>query len=117
MLMGLMKKPLQAASMPQDMTAQHSGMLEQKKPGINWGNVAVSALGGAADGASRFFGGPSTFAAMQGQQEQMRMQQAAMQQEELQRTAQELAAQRLGYTPDQIAVMGGKIGEVEAARM
>jgi hypothetical protein len=109
-----------------DMTIQDNagfgggGGMPAQRPrggGIDWKNVLVSALGGAADGASRFFGGPSTFSIMQSQQQQLQAQAAERQQQEMQAAAQRFAAGRLGLSADEITAAGGKLDDVIANRL
>jgi hypothetical protein len=113
----------QSASMPQDMampeTAQMGGggAAPKKSGGIDWKNVLVNALGGAADGAARFFGGGPVFAQMQAQQQQLQAQAAQEQQARLQQVAQQFAAQRLGFSADETTALGGKLQDAVANRL
>lgn len=71
----------------------------------------LAALGGAISG------NPWAIPQYMQGQDQMR-QQAEERAASLRAQAERMAAaQRLGYTPDQVAILGGKIGEVQADRM
>jgi hypothetical protein len=70
-----------APSMPQNETMQHTPEMQRMlagvplpKQGMDWKNVALSALGGAADGAAQHFGMAPMVAIQRNQQAQMQAQ-------------------------------------------
>jgi hypothetical protein len=70
-----------APSMPQNETMQHTPEMQRMlagvplpKQGMDWKNVALSALGGAADGAAQHFGMAPLIAMQRNQQAQMQAQ-------------------------------------------